>query len=53
MIEEIRENIDATATGRRIRELRDLKGLRRRYIQVFCCHCIWQYLNMYFRILNR
>ena len=20
---------------------------------VFCCHCIWQYLNMYFRILNR
>ena len=28
MIEEIRENIDATATGRRIRELRDLNGLR-------------------------
>ena len=28
MIEEIRENIDATATGWRIRELRDLNGLR-------------------------
>lgn len=28
MIEEIRKNIDATATGRRIRELRDLNGLR-------------------------
>ena len=28
MIEEIRENIDATATGRRLRELRDLNGLR-------------------------
>ena len=28
MIEEIRDNIDATATGRRIRELRDLNGLR-------------------------
>lgn len=28
MIEEIKENIDATATGRRIRELRDLNGLR-------------------------
>ena len=28
MIEEIRENIDATATGQRIRELRDLNGLR-------------------------
>lgn len=28
MIEEIRENIDATATGKRIRELRDLNGLR-------------------------
>lgn len=28
MIEEIRENIDAAATGKRIRELRDLNGLR-------------------------
>ena len=28
MIEEIIKNIDATATGRRIRELRDLNGLR-------------------------